>query len=735
MDRTLALTAVFAIAPLAIHAEEPNPGRERADVVAASREVFRDADMVVVGSPETRRGVEVLEDTPIETQWVTKDEIDALPARNAADVVQYLAGIRTTQRIQGQDAAVSIEGMPVEYTEILVDGQRFSGEVGGAGDLADFSLENVERIEVLRGTQGARYGTTAAGGVINVVTKSPPSEGWRVALQSEGGTDDMALGGGTVAGRVGPLGLSLSGLYQQIDGFGAPHDGDVVLAQPGGQDSRNHANFLYGKWDAPLGENLTARGNGLWRVEHDDVVFDNDVTRESSNLTNTNWRTNAGLDWQPREGTNVASDLTWYAVDTDSQVGRSFNLFEDELDGNLYAEHEIETGPLFHTLRGGAELQWQRLDQHERDPFESDSGAEIGQAHLDETFFAPSIFLQSESSLGDWLTVVLAVRGQFHSQFDPKALPQVAVLLRPFESLSLRASWGLNYRTPSLRDLYQPPSAQLGGAYFLAGNENLKAESSSSIRAGFEWSPRDWVSVASTGFYNDIDDYIRSQFDRELVLGRETRLVPAADTPQEQAICRTQFQFFPDDPTSWTPECEAFFYGRPIERTFLVKAPLYVKQNLDSVRTWGVESQLRLRISSYAQVSLAYTWLKTKVVQSNVDIDELPNEPEHTVGARTTLISPWWDTQITTALRWSSGVIPEGSGTGLLSFADPSRKTDPSYQLDFRLAQPFDGALSFHGIRLHFDALNVTDERRQDSYAIRGRSFVAGISGEFGSAR
>jgi outer membrane receptor for ferrienterochelin and colicins len=720
MQRALAIAAALLLASSA-HAEDP-----------ADADVFRDADVVVIGAkPES---VVVLQDSAIQMEWVTAEEIATLPARDVAGVVQYLAGIRTTQRIQGQQAAVSIEGMPVEYTEILVDGQRFSGEIGGAGDVADFPLENVERIEILRGAQGTRYGTNAAGGVINVVTKNAPKKGWRTSFQGEGGTDNMALGGATAAGRFGRFGLSLSGLYEQIDGFDAPDDEDVVLARAGGKDSRERENFLYGKWDAPVGERFALRGNGLWRVEHDDVVFDDAADNsDTSNLTDTNYRANGGFDWRPREDTSVATDLTFYAVDTDSQVGREFELFEDEVDFDLYVVHELDTGPFYHKLRGGTDIDWQRLDQHELDPFEAED-EEVGQAHLEETFFAPSVYVQSESWLSDRVSVVLGVRGQLHSQFDAKALPQVGLLVRPLDALKLRASWGLNYRTPSLRDLYQPPSAQLGGAYFLAGNENLKAESSSSIRAGFEWTPVDWLSFASTGFYNDIDDYIRSNFERDIVIGRETRLVPPADTPQEQAICRTQFLFFPDDPDSWTPECEAFFRGEPIERTFLVKRPLFVKQNLDSVQTYGIESQLRVRVGSFAQVSLDYTWQRTHV-DSSINIDELPNEPDHAVGARTVLISPWWDTQLTTGFRWRAGVIPEGSGTGLISFADSSRKTDPSYQLDFRLAQPFYELPFVPNVRLHFDALNVTDERREDSYAIRGRSFVAGISGEFGSAR
>jgi outer membrane receptor for ferrienterochelin and colicins len=740
MQRALAIAAVLVLLAPAARAQDPADPDDSADpakgepvTVAADAEVFRDADVVVIGAkPES---VTILQDSAIQTEWISREQIRALPVRDVAGVVQYLAGIRTTQRIQGQQAAVSIEGMPVEYTEVLVDGQRFSGEVGGAADLADFPIENVERIEILRGNQGTRYGTNAAGGVINVVTRKTPSAGWRGDVQGQAGTDNMGLGAATMAGRVGPVGLSLTGLYEQIDGFDAPDDEDVVLARAGGEDSRDREHFLYGKWDAPVGEAFSLRGNGLWRVEHDDAVFDDTLdVSDTSNTTDTNYRANTGFDWQAREGTNVAADLTFYAVDSDSQVGREFELFEDEIDLDLYADQGLETGPFFHQLRGGAEFDYQRLDQHELEPFEAEN-EEVGEAHRDESVYAPSIYVQSESSFSDWLSIVLGVRGQFNSKFDPKALPQVGVLVRPVESLSLRASWGLNYRTPNLRDLYQPPAAQLNGSYFLAGNENLKAESSSSTRLGFEWTPVDWASVASTGFYNDIDDYIRSQYERDLILGTEVRLVDPAETPQEQAICRAQFLFYPNDPASWTPECEAFYYGRQIERTVLVTAPLFTKQNIDSVRTYGVESQLRLDVSDFVSVALDYTWLKTEIVESNIDIDELPNEPEHTVGARTILTSPWWETSLTSGFRWSSGVIPEGSGTGLLSFADDSRRTDPSYQLDFRIAQPFYDVGFLHEIRLTFDAMNVTDERRQDSYAIRGRSFVAGISGEFGSAR
>jgi outer membrane receptor protein involved in Fe transport len=722
MHRALAMSSALLLLPLTLRAEEPPDVSAPPDV----------EQVVVTGTVLKIIEEQVFEDSAIQMELIGIEEIEALPVRDASGVIEYLAGVRTSQRIQGQKSAVSIEGMPVEYTEILVDGQRFSGEIGGAGDLADFSLENVERIEVLRGAQGTRYGSDAAGGVINLVTRNAPETGYRFGGQGEGGTDRYGLGGGTAAGRLGPLGLSLSGQFERIDGFDEPDDEDVVLAAAGGGDSSERENFLYGKWDAPIGDALTLRGNGLWRVEHDDLVFVDEGSSEDTraSLTDTNWRANGGLDWTPREDTRFAGDLTFYAVNTDSQVGRDFTLFEDEVAADLYGEHELDTGPIHHVLRAGSEIDWQRLDLDEGELPLDTGNEELTDRNIDETFLAPSVYLQTESDLTSWLTLLAGVRGEFHSRFDAKALPQVGVLLRPpVEGLELRASWGLNYRTPSLRDLHQPPTAQLGGAYLLAGNEDLEAESSMSIRAGFEWRASSWLTVAGTGFYNDIDDNIRSQFKEEIEIGRELRTFFPDDLSEpEVAICEAQRLFFPD-PDDWTPECAAFFAGEPITRELLIKSPLFAKENIDSVRTWGAESQVRIRLADWLRVWVDYTWLNTEVVDSNIDIDELPNEPDHAVTARALLVSPWSDTRFTTGFRWRGPVIPEGSGTGLLSFASGD-KTDPSYQLDFRVAQPFWD----DRIRLHFDVVNVTNERREDSYAIRGRQFIAGISGEFGPA-
>lgn len=721
MRRGLATLPLLLCLALAARAEETG------DVPEAPEDMREGREILV--QDERLRPVEIFRDTAIETEVVTEERIQRLPATNVAEVVRNLASIRVQQRLQGQEAAVSIEGMPEEYTRILVDGQRWSGEIGGVDDLRDISTENVKRIEILRGSQGVRYGTDAAGGVINVITKDPPDTGERFSYNAGGGTDEKMLTAGTAAARFGPLGLSLSGEFDRIAGFDPDPDAEGVNSVGGGEDSRFRKSYAYGELDLPLGDALTLRGNGMWRLEQERLVAvevpANVGQRATRPKDQTIWRGNAELDWLVDDASRALGELTYYATDIDNSIGREFELFEDEFRVDASVDRFFETGPFTHLVIAGGDLIIPRLqlDEGALPPNIENDELETGRS-VEESWLVPSVYAQSESTVTDWLSIILGIRGRFHSEFPTRVLPQVGLLIEPVDKLKLRASWGLNYRTPSLRELFLPPSPQLGGAYFLAGNPDLQPEESVSWRAGFEWSPASWVSLGATGFFNDIEDFIRSNDAGEVPIGTSfIEVPPDVANPELATICEAQALFFPD-PADWTPECRAFFSGEPVIQEIVDTSSLFRKANLDTVRTWGVVSQLRFRPTRWVNVSLSHTWLRSEVRDSNVIVDELPNNPEHAVAGELLLTAPRYQTELSAAARWRGEAIPEGSGTGLLSFADASKRTDPSFLLDLRLVQPL-----LPWLEVYVDLQNVTDERVIDSFAVRGRTVFAGVRG------
>lgn len=605
---------------------------------------------------------EIYEDSPVETEIVTEQEIAEQPARNAEDVVEHLTGIRTQRRLQGEEAAVSIDGMPPEYTRLLVDGGRYSGEIGEVDDLRDVPLENVERIEVLRGTQGLEYGTDSAGGVINVITKDPPLEGYRVNANVGAGDDAAFLGSGTAAFGLGRAGWSISTVQDQIDGFEASDSEPPPAPLVATGDSRRLSRDVYQTLYVPVNESLVLRTRGGWRRE-DETIENGDLVSGLDPKTQrdyTRWLGAQEMEWFASEATRVTGALRFFQGLTETSVGREFELDEDEwrLEGNV--ERFLATGEYSHVLTLGADVRRPTLNVDE-------GGA--GTEDIDEMFYASGVYLQNETELAEWASLLIGVRGEIHSDFDARALPQVGLLFRPCEGLKLRASWGQNYRTPSLRDLYQPPVDN--GGYFLGGNPDLDPESSQSWRLGFEWNPRSWLALAATGFWNDIDDAIRS-----------TLVAPTLPA-------------------------------------------LYRKQNLDELQTRGVEARLLWRPDARFDLSLGYTFNDTEVVDSDIDLDQLPNTPRHAVDLGTTLRVPRTETAFTLVARWRDHAPSETSGTGLLGFGS-EEETPASWIFDLRVLQPLRP-----GVELYVDLDNIGDEHVIDSYPVRGRTFFVGFRARF----
>lgn len=651
--------------------------------------------------------VQLYEDSPVETQVIREKELRELPSRTAAEVVSTLPGIRTQSRVQGEDAAVSIEGMPPEYTLILVNGQRYTGQIGEVSDLADIPVENVERIEVLRGAQALRYGSEAAGGVINIITKRAPegTTGWEARVEGGAGDDGQIRGNLNGGAKAEGATLTLAVDHDQIRGYDPCTDCGAVFTFGGSSKSRENNEDVYATFGYEGIENLELRSSFGWRLEDERFVpEDGDASDERF----TRWLGGSGMTWRLGDRTSLRSDVNWYNGNIDSTTGRSFQQDETELRLEAGVDHVFETGPLEHVFTFGADARRPTLDLDEGDPPPNLTDLDIPDGDLWESFKILGLYVQNETAFTDWASLLLGVRGEIHSNFDDVVLPQAALLFRPTDWARLRFSAGLNSRTPSLADLYQPPVPQLGGTYFLSGNPELTRERSTNYRAGFELVPWKQVTLSSTYFYNDISELIRSVLVGEIQTGTNTIFIPAVGSP-----------FCAFDPT--LPECSGSTIVTPLT------SPLFQKTNLNEVTTQGVETQLVLRPHERVTLQTAFTFLLTSLRDPNlVGIDQLPNEPPYVVDLQAYLTVPFTETIVTPHARFRSRALTETSGTGLSSFASGAY-SDPSWVLDLRVTQP---VLDRYAVYL--DLNNLTDTQVVDSYQIRGRTFFVGIRAALG---
>lgn len=642
------------------------PGHARSPSDDAPEPVYRAEAIRIEDERDGAAPTEIYEDTPVQREVLPRREVERRPGTSAADLLRTLPGVRQQQRVQGEEAAVSIEGMPPEFTRALVDGERYTGEIGAVDDFRSIPIFDAERVEVLRGAQALRYGSDAAGGVVRIDTATPPRNGGHARFEGGYGGSNWIYGAGSAAWGNERVGGWLRFVNDEIDGFDGP---DGFVPQPAGRQSQRVSRDLYGKLRADPHDDLGFVTRFGWRRDDESGLAGE---AGEGDREETRWLVGQHGEWRIGEATRLVGNVTWYDDELVTDVGRAFRLEEHEPSGRLALEHLLETGPVSHALTLGFDAFAPTLRL-------ADAGAADD---VDEDQRFGGVYAIAESELTRWLAFEGGVRAQFHSAYRPRVLPQVALLVTPWRPdetrfLRLRASWGMGYRTPTLRELHQPPVPQLDGLYFLEGNPDLDPELVRSFRLGFEWTPVEQATLSATAFRNEIEDHIRSVYDRLV-----------------------------------------FVDGRP--------ASLYRKTNLDEVTTQGVEARARFRPHRRIELEAAYTYLDTKVSDGTCPIDELPNEPHHVVDLLAGVELPRLRTRIAALGRWRGEALVERSGTGSCGFAS-LEESDPSFVVDLRLVQPI-GATRFE---LYADLFNVGDERIVDSYVVRGRTLFVGLRGRF----
>jgi vitamin B12 transporter len=112
------------------------------------------------------------ENSPASVSVITSDDIDEHQTRRVADALREVPGVTVVQTgPPGQLTSVFTRGLRSEHTQVLLDGIPINQGLQGAFNFADLSVDNIDRIEVVRGPQSTLYGPRALAGVIQIFTK------------------------------------------------------------------------------------------------------------------------------------------------------------------------------------------------------------------------------------------------------------------------------------------------------------------------------------------------------------------------------------------------------------------------------------------------------------------------------------------------------------------------------------------------------------------------------------
>jgi vitamin B12 transporter len=194
-------------------------------IASAQEEPVRSLDEVVVTANRSPRK---LSEVGRVVRIITAEQLEKSQGRNLTEVLNNVAGLNLSGagNNQGSNVSVFTRGATAGNTLILIDGAPVNNAsaISGEYDITAFAIDQIERVEILRGVNSTLYGSDAVAGVINIITKKPAAGKLNASVQATGGsynTFKQALG---LNGTVGNTGIAFNFSNTTSDGISIAKD-------------------------------------------------------------------------------------------------------------------------------------------------------------------------------------------------------------------------------------------------------------------------------------------------------------------------------------------------------------------------------------------------------------------------------------------------------------------------------------------------------------------------------
>src|SRR5262245_11174999 len=170
--------AILLFAPFVCHAQEVTPTASPGEA---------EVESVVVSA--TRFDIP-LDQSPASASVISSEELEEKQIQRVSDALREVPGLSVVQTgVAGQLTSVFTRGLRSEHTQVLLDGIPINQGLQGAFNFGDFTTDDIDRIEVVRGPQSTIYGPRALAGVIQIFTKQGTGTPG-VMFAAEGGSYD-----------------------------------------------------------------------------------------------------------------------------------------------------------------------------------------------------------------------------------------------------------------------------------------------------------------------------------------------------------------------------------------------------------------------------------------------------------------------------------------------------------------------------------------------------------------
>jgi len=454
---------------------------------------------IVVTATRTEAGLDQVGGTSLSV--ITAEELEDRQVQTLADALRSVPGIQLSSKGgMGTISKVFIRGADSKNTLLMIDGvmANDTSETNRGANLANISLENIERIEVIRGPMSVLYGSNATAGVINIITRSGTGDvGGYVG--GEAGTYNTSKGYAGLNGAVGKVGFSLAASHLETDGYSLANADNNSIPHAGNtsEDDGWSQTSASGKIDIDITENTSL--NVVTR--YTEAEMDIDDYNFYAGYVVDNMINPSGMKKQREESERLFGKIELSNKILDDRFESVLGYKFTRQDRDTYsADGDFSYG----YVGDSDEWSWQgnlSLTQLSNLSF----GANLFNEEFDSTFSNSAEEARTVSYWGQFqfvyagLDVVSGIRYDDHEEFGGKTTWRIAPAYT-FASTGtiLRGVYATGFRTPSLYELYSD-----------YGDKSLDPEESTSWEVGLSQSMfNNAFECGVTYFWMEFEDRI-----------------------------------------------------------------------------------------------------------------------------------------------------------------------------------------------------------------------------------
>lgn len=472
MRSSILITVIASLLPLTGWAE----------VFPDSLDAPIEMEQVVVTGTRTPK---LLANTPVLTKVISADDIRKADATNLHDLLQQVIPGVEFSYAMNQQVHMNLSGFAGQSVLILVDGERLAGETMDDVDFTRIGMQNIDHIEIVKGAASALYGSNAAGGVINIITKK--------------GVRNFAL---NVNARWSKHNEQRYGLSLQL---GKKQWNNLLTVNRNSVDNYNVTNGLH-----PITRVIsTIYGDKVWDFK-DQLSYSPNEKIKITGRAGYFFRQMTRTEEVPERYRDFTGGLRgeWKPTENDElSLAYSFDQYDKSdyqritrLDIRDYSNVQNSVRLLYnHTFSGGNVLSAGTDFMHD---YLFNTNIE-GHTRTQDAFDA---FAQYDWNINKQWEIVGALRYDYFSDgYVSRLTPKLNLRYQPIRNLNIRLGYGMGFRAPTLKEKYY--NFDMAGIWIVEGNPNLKPEVSHNINLSADYTKGHYNFTVS-GYYNKIDNKI-----------------------------------------------------------------------------------------------------------------------------------------------------------------------------------------------------------------------------------